>query len=60
MAVTDVFQINWIMVSRKLAKIVGIFVKVGHIETQNVIYWPKRIGPAFPMLWSSHDFDHKF
>jgi hypothetical protein len=59
MAMTDVFQRNWIMISRKLARIVGIFVKIGHIETQKVIYWPERIGPAFPTLWSSHDFDHK-
>jgi hypothetical protein len=48
------------MVSRKLVKIMGIFVKIGHIKTCRVIYLPERIGPAFPMLWSSHDFGHKF
>jgi hypothetical protein len=57
---TDVFHKNGIMVSRKLAKIVGIFVKIGHIKPQRVICWPERIGPAFPMLWSRCEFGHKF
>jgi hypothetical protein len=48
------------MVSRKLAKIMGIFVKIGHTTAQIVTYWPERIRPAFPTLWSGHDFGHKF
>ena len=48
---TDVFHKNRIMVSMQLAKIVRIFVDIGHI-----IYWPERIGLVIPTLWSSHDF----
>jgi hypothetical protein len=56
---TDVFQKNGIMVSRKLARIVRIFVDMGHIKTRGVIYWPERIGPVIPTLWSSHDFSQR-
>ena len=37
----------------------GIFVKIGHTTAQIVTYWPERIGPAFPTLWSGHDFGQK-
>jgi hypothetical protein len=57
---TDVFQKNRIMVSRKLARIVRIFVDIGHIKNRGVIYWPERIGPAIPTLWSGHVFGHEF
>jgi uncharacterized membrane protein len=57
---TDVFQKNGIMVLRKLAKITRIFVDMGHIKNQVVIYWPKRIRPVIPMLWSSHNFGQKY
>ena len=56
MVMTDVFHKNGIMVSGKLAKVVRIFVDIGHIKIQGVIYWPERIGPVIPMLWSSHNF----
>ena len=46
---TNVFQKNGIMVSRKLATIVRIFVEMGHIKNQGVIYWPKRIDLVIPM-----------
>ena len=49
---------NRIMVSGKLAKIMRIFVDTGHIKNRGVIYWPKRIGPVIPTLWSSHNFSH--
>ena len=35
---TDVFHKNGIMVSGKLAKIVRIFVDIGHIKNRGVIY----------------------
>jgi hypothetical protein len=57
---TDVFQKNGIMVSRKLAKIMRIFVDMRHIKNRGVIYWPERIGPIIPTLWSGHNFSHKF
>jgi hypothetical protein len=53
---TDVFQKNGIMVSRKLAKIMRIFANTGHIINQGVIYWPERIGLVIPTLWSGHNF----
>jgi hypothetical protein len=53
---TNVFQNNGIMVSRKLAKIMRIFVDTGHIKNRGVIYWPKKIGLVIPMLWSGHIF----
>ena len=53
---TDVFHKNGILVSGKLAKIVGKFGDMGHIQNRSVIYWPKRIGPVFPTLWSGHNF----
>jgi hypothetical protein len=56
---TDIFQKNGIIVSRKLAKIVRRFVDTGHIKNQGVIYWPERIGPVIPTLWSGHDFSQK-
>ena len=48
--ITDVFQKNGVMVSRKLAKIMRIFVDIGHIKDQGVIYWPERFGPVIPTL----------
>ena len=60
MVMTDVFNKNGIMVSGKLAKIVRIFVDMGHIKNQGVIYWPERIGPLIPTLWSGHNFGHEF
>ena len=60
MVMTDVFHKNGIMVSGKLAKIVRIFVDIGHIKNRGVIYWPERIGPVISTLWSGHDFSHKF
>jgi hypothetical protein len=56
---TNVFQKNGIMVSRKLAKIVRIFVDIGRIKNRGVIYWPKRIGPVILTLWSGHIFGQK-
>ena len=29
-------------------------------QKQGVIFYPKRIGPIFPMLWSGHEFGYKF
>jgi hypothetical protein len=56
----NVFQKNELMVSRKLAKIMRIFVDIGHIKSRGVIYWPERIGPVIPTLWSGHIFGHEF
>ena len=53
---TDAFQKNGFMVSRKLAKIVRIFVDIGHIKNQGVKYWPERFRLVIPMLWSGHNF----
>ena len=53
---TDVFHKNGFMISGKLAKIAGKFVDMGHIKNRGVIYWPERIGPVFPTLWSGHNF----
>ena len=39
MVMTDVFHKNGIMVSRKLAKIVRIFVDIGHIKNQGIILY---------------------
>jgi hypothetical protein len=44
------------MVSRKLARIMRIFVEIGHIKSWVVIFWPKAIGPVFPTVLSGHDF----
>jgi hypothetical protein len=55
---TNVFQKNGIMVSRKLAKIVRIFVDIGCIKNRRIIYWPERIGLVIPTLWSGHNFGH--
>ena len=60
MVMTDVFHKNGIMVSRKLAKVVRIFVDIGHIKSQGVTYWPKRIGPVIATLWGGHNFSHEF
>ena len=43
---------------RKLAKTMRIFVEIDNIENRRVTFWPKRIGPVFPMLWSGHEFSH--
>jgi hypothetical protein len=48
------------MMPRKLAKTVGIFVEIKHIKNWGITFYPKRIGGLFPMLWSSHEFGHKF
>ena len=56
---TNVLHKNGIMVSEKLAKIVRIFVDIGHIKNRGAIYWPKRIGWVIPTQWSSHNFSHK-
>ena len=45
------------MVTRKLAKIVRIFVDMRHIKNQVVIYWHERIGQVIPMLLNDHEFD---
>ena len=45
---TDVFQKNGIMV-RKLAEIMRIFVDIGHIKNQGVIYWPDPLGPIYDL-----------
>jgi hypothetical protein len=42
-----------------IKEIMRIFVEIGHIKNQEVIFWPSRIRLVFPMLWSSHDFGHK-
>ena len=54
----DVFHKNEIMVSGKLAKIVRIFVDIGHIKNRGVIYGPEGIGLVIPTLWSGHNFGH--
>ena len=41
---------------RKFGKTVRIFVEIEHIKNQRVTLWPERIGQAFPMLWSGHEF----
>ena len=56
----DVFQKNGIIVLRKSAKIVRIFVDIRHIKSQRVIYWPERFRLVLPTLWSGHDFSHEF
>jgi hypothetical protein len=56
MVMTDVFHKNVIMVSGKLAKIMRIFVDIGHVTNQGGTYCPERIGVVIPTLWSSHDF----
>ena len=33
-----------------------VFVEIGHIKNRGVIFWPERIRPVFPTLWSGHDF----
>ena len=60
MVMTDVFHKNGIMVSGKLAEIMRIFVDIGDVKNWGVIYWPKRIGPVIPKLWSGHTFSHEF
>ena len=57
---TDIFQKNGTIVSRKLAKIMRIFVDIGCIKNRGVIYWPERIRPEIPTPWSGHDFGHRF
>ena len=59
MVMTNVFRKNWIFNVKKLAKTVRIFVETEHIENREVIFWLERIGPVFPMLWSSHEFSRK-
>ena len=44
---TDVFQENGIIVLRKLAKIVRIFVDISGIKNQGVIYCSERTGPIY-------------
>ena len=45
---------------RKLAKFVRIFYKIEYTKSRGVTYRPERIGPVFPMLWSSYDFSYNF
>ena len=56
----DAFRRNWIMMPEKLAKTVGIFVEIEHINIWEVTFCPKRIGRLFPTLWSGHEFGYKF
>ena len=42
MVMTDVFHKNGIMVSRKLATIMRIFVDIGHIKTEGSYIGPKE------------------
>jgi len=58
--ITDVFRKNWIVMARKLAKAVRIFVEIEHMKNLWVTFWPKRIGRLFPTLWSGHEFGHEF
>jgi len=34
---------------------VRIFVEIEHIKNQGITFWPERIWPLFPTLWSSHE-----
>ena len=47
------------MVSRKLAKIMRIFVDIGCIKNRGIIYSPERFWLVIPTLWSGHDFGQK-
>jgi hypothetical protein len=40
----------------KIAKFMGISVRIEHIKNWGVIYWPERIGLVFPTVWSGQDF----
>jgi hypothetical protein len=33
--------------------------EIEHIKNQGVTFWPERIGPLFPMLWTGHEFGHR-
>jgi len=46
----------WIMMARKSAKSVRIFVEMTHIKNRGVTFWPKRIGQLFLTPWSGHEF----
>ena len=58
--VTNSFRKRLNYDAKKLAKTVRIFVEIDHIKNRGVIFYPKTIGQLFPMLWSSHEFGHKF
>ena len=34
--------------------------EIEHIENRGVTFWPEKIGPVFPTLWSGHEFSHDF
>jgi hypothetical protein len=34
--------------------------EIEHIKNRGVTFWPERIGPLFPTLWTSHEFGRKF
>ena len=33
--------------------------EIEHIKNQGITFWPDRIGPLFPTLWTSHKFGHR-
>ena len=33
--------------------------EIEHIKNQGVTFWPERIGPLFPMLWTGHEFGYR-
>ena len=48
------FSENWNYGVNKIAKTVKIFVEIEHIKNRRVTFWPERIGPVVPMLWSGY------
>ena len=44
----------------KIAKTMIIFMEIEYIKNRGVTFWPERIGPLFPTLWSGHDFGQNF
>ena len=54
---TDIFQKIWIMISRKLAKIMRIFVEIGHIKNCRGSYFgPKESVQYFPCSIALHPY----
>ena len=58
--IMDICHKNLTMMARKFAKVMRVFVEIKHIDNWRVTLWPKRTRWLFPMLWSSHNLDHKF